>query len=206
MVACVLALLPGAWLRVAADGRIRTVADAPAEPVAVVFGAGLSKGEPSPYLAHRLDAAAALYRAGKARVILVTGDNSRTDYDEPSAMRTYLERHGVPGAEVVLDYAGFDTWDSCSRARRIFGVRRALLVSQGFHIRRALALCGAAGVEAYGIGVDERHDSTWYYGEVREIAGAGKAAYDAAFRPDPTFLGPKEPGVTRALTVAAAAR
>ncbi|MEU4094123.1 ElyC/SanA/YdcF family protein [Streptomyces sp. NPDC026673] len=197
--ACVLALLPATWLQVSANGRIRTVADAPAEPVAVVFGAGLWNGEPSPYLAHRLDAAADLWTAGKVRAVLVTGDNSRTDYDEPTAMRDYLAAHGVPPDKVVLDYAGFDTWDSCARAKRIFGVDRALLVSQGFHIRRALALCGAAGIEAYGIGVDERHDATWYYGGTREVAGAVKAAFDAAFTPDPRFLGPHEPGVQRAL-------
>lgn len=195
----VLALLPAAWLRITADDRVRTVADAPAEPVAVVFGAGLWNGEPSPYLAHRLDAAAELWRAGKVRAVLVTGDNSRTDYDEPTAMRDYLAAHGVPRDKVVLDYAGFDTWDSCARARRVFGVDRALLVSQGFHIRRALALCGAAGIEAYGIGVDEPHDATWYYGGAREVAGAVKAALDAAFTPDPRFLGPREGGVRRAL-------
>lgn len=195
----VLALLPSAWLRVTADSRIRTVGNAPAEPVAVVFGAGLWDGEPSPYLAHRLDAAAELWAAGTVRAVLVTGDNSRTDYDEPTAMRDYLAAHGVPRDKIVLDYAGFDTWDSCVRARRVFGVDRALLVSQGFHIRRALALCGAAGIEAYGIGVDERHDATWYYGGAREIAGAVKAAFDAAFTPDPRFLGPRERGVRRAL-------
>lgn len=195
----VLALLPATWLQVTADDRVRTVADAPAEPVAVVFGAGLWNGEPSPYLAHRLDAAAQLWAAHKVRAVLVTGDNSRTDYDEPTAMRDYLAAHGVPRDKVVLDYAGFDTWDSCARARRVFGVDRALLVSQGFHIRRALALCGAAGIEAYGIGVDERHDATWYYGGTREVAGAVKAAFDAAFTPDPRFLGPREAGVRRAL-------
>ncbi len=196
---CVLALLPMTWLYVTQSARVRTVADVPAEPVAVVFGAGLVNGVPSPYLAHRLDAAAELYRAHKVRALLVTGDNSRTDYDEPGAMRAYLERHGVPAGQVVLDYAGFDTWDSCSRARRIFGVTRAVLVSQGFHIRRALALCDAAGITAYGVGVAEPHDATWYFGGVREVAASAKAALDAAVRPDPSLLGPKEPGIAAAL-------
>ncbi|MEZ3179834.1 YdcF family protein [Streptomyces pimonensis] len=196
---CVLALLPATWLRVTTDDRLRTTADVPRTDVAVVFGAGLWDGEPSPYLAHRLDAAAKLYRAGRIEVVLVTGDNSREEYDEPDAMRAYLTRHGVPGTRIVSDYAGFDTWDSCVRAKRIFGVDRAVLISQGFHIRRAVALCRAAGVTAYGVGVDGRHDVTWYYGGVREIFAAGKAALDAAFRPDPRFLGPQEPGVERAL-------
>lgn len=197
--ACVLALLPSTWLAVAGDDRVRSEAEVPAAPVAVVFGAGLWQGDPSPYLAHRLDAAARLYAAGKIKVVLVTGDNSRSSYNEPAAMRTYLAAHGVPREKVVLDYAGFDTWDSCERARRVFGVHRAVLVSQGFHIRRALALCGAAGIDAYGVGVDEPHDATWYAGGARELLAAGKAALDVLLRPDPRFLGPREDGIPRAL-------
>ncbi|WP_330457711.1 YdcF family protein [Streptomyces sp. NBC_00820] len=200
MAGCVLALLPAAWLYVSTADRLRTAADVPRTPVAVVFGAGLWDGEPSPYLAHRLDAAARLYREGRIEVVLVTGDNSREDYDEPDAMRAYLTRHGVPGARIVSDYAGFDTWDSCVRARKIFGVHRAVLISQGFHIRRAVALCEAAGVDSYGLGVDDKHDATWYYGGTREVFAAGKAALDAVLRPDPQFLGPREHGVARAMS------
>ncbi|MEV5661838.1 SanA/YdcF family protein [Streptomyces flaveolus] len=196
---CVLALLPAAWMYVVTGDRLRTVADVPRTEVAVVFGAGLWDGEPSPYLANRLDAAAELYRAGRIEVVLVTGDNSREEYDEPDAMRAYLVRHGVPDGRIVSDYAGFDTWDSCVRAKKIFGVDRAVLISQGFHIRRAVALCQEAGVASYGVGVDARHDVTWYYGGAREILAAGKAALDAVFEPDPHFLGPREPGVAEAL-------
>ncbi|MFJ3660835.1 vancomycin high temperature exclusion protein [Streptomyces sp. NPDC090119] len=196
---CVLALLPSTWLYVSTADRLRTASDVPRTDVAVVFGAGLWDGGPSPYLAHRLDAAARLYRAGRIKAVLVTGDNSREDYDEPSAMRAYLSRHGVPAGRIVSDYAGFDTWDSCVRARRIFGVHRAVLISQGFHIRRAVALCEAAGVTSYGLGVEAKHDATWYYGGTRELFAAGKAALDVALRPDPQFLGPREPGIQRAL-------
>ncbi|MEU0082897.1 ElyC/SanA/YdcF family protein [Streptomyces sp. NPDC006274] len=199
MLGCVLGLAPATWMHAVADSRVRTVADAPARDVAVVFGAGLWEGRPSPYLAHRLDTAAELYRTGKAKVVLVTGDNSRVEYDEPDAMRTYLTERGVPDERIVSDYAGFDTWDSCVRAKKIFGVERALLVSQGFHIRRAVALCRSAGVESYGVGVSEPHDATWYYGGVREMFAAGKASLDAVFRPDPRFLGAREPGVHDAL-------
>ncbi|MEU6170354.1 ElyC/SanA/YdcF family protein [Streptantibioticus parmotrematis] len=196
---CVLALAPMTWMYVTASGRVRDVADVPAEPVGVVFGAGLVNGEPSPYLAHRLDAAAELYRDHKVNALLVTGDNSRTDYDEPGAMRAYLTRHGVPYQQIVLDYAGFDTWDSCARARRIFGVTHAVLVSQGFHIRRAIALCEAAGITSYGVAVAEPHDATWYYGGTREVGAAAKAALDAVVRPDPSLLGRKETALTAAV-------
>nr|WP_234042563.1 ElyC/SanA/YdcF family protein [Streptomyces marianii] len=204
MLASVLALAPATWLHAVADSRTGTVAGAPAREVAVVFGAGLWKGRPTPYLAHRLDTAAELYRSGKVKVVLVTGDNSRAEYDEPDAMRTYLVRRGVPDGRIVSDYAGFDTWDSCVRAKKIFGVDRAVLVTQGFHIKRAIALCDAAGIESHGVGVAEPHDSVWYYGGTRELFAAGKAALDVALRPDPHFLGPEETGVTEALASAGA--
>ncbi|MFH9738229.1 vancomycin high temperature exclusion protein [Streptomyces roseolus] len=199
MAAAVLALAPAAWTHTAAAGKLRTTADVPARDVAVVFGAGLWNGRPTPYLAHRLDTAAELYRTGKVRVLLVTGDNSRTAYDEPSAMRAYLTARGVPDEKVVSDHAGFDTWDSCVRARKVFGVDRAVLVTQDFHVKRAVALCERAGVASYGVGVGEPHDTTWYYGTTRELLAAGKAALDAAVRPDPHFLGPRETGVAEAL-------
>jgi vancomycin permeability regulator SanA len=200
MLLCVLALLPPTWVFTAADDRLRTTSDVPPTGVAVVFGAGLLwNGEPSIFLANRLDAAAQLYREGRVDAVLVTGDNSTDHYDEPHAMRHYLTHRGVPDARVVSDYAGFDTWDSCVRAKRIFGVGRAILVSQGFHIRRAVALCQKAGVDSYGVSAADHHDAVWYYGATRELFAAGKAALDAAFEPGPRFLGPKEPGVARAL-------
>ncbi|AYV27625.1 DUF218 domain-containing protein [Streptomyces sp. CJ_13] len=203
MAGCVLALLPSAWTHVVAADRLRTTAGAPSAEVAVVFGAGLWNGRPTPYLAARLDAAAELYRAGKVKVVLVSGDNSRTEYDEPDAMRTYLTAHGVPGERIVSDFAGFDTWDSCVRAKEIFGVHRAVLISQGFHIHRAVALCEAAGVDSYGVGVADAHDVTWYYGGTREVFAAGKAVLDAVFEPEPRFMGPKEEGVSRVLAALA---
>ncbi len=199
MLGCVLALLPSTWMYAVAAGQVGDVARAPRTPVAVVFGAGLWKGEPSPYLAHRLDAAAELYRSGRIEVVLVTGDNSRVEYDEPDAMRRYLTERGVPDRRIVSDYAGFDTWDSCVRAKQIFGVDRAVLISQGFHIRRAVALCERAGISSYGVGVAEPHDATWYWGGIRELLASGKGARDAVLAPDPQFLGDREDGVRRAL-------
>ncbi|WP_328690262.1 YdcF family protein [Streptomyces phaeochromogenes] len=200
MLLCMLALLPATWVYTAADDRLRTTANAPRAGVAVVFGAGLfGNGKPSIFLATRLDAAAELYREDRVEAVLVTGDNSSEHYDEPHAMRHYLTRRGVPDARIVSDYAGFDTWDSCVRAKKIFGVDRAILVSQGFHIRRAVALCQEAGVDSYGVRAADHRDAIWYYGATRELFAGSKAALDAVFEPDPQFLGPKEQGVARAL-------
>ncbi|MCC9312116.1 YdcF family protein [Kitasatospora sp. RB6PN24] len=206
VVACLLALVPSGWEFLTQSSRIRTVADVPAEPVAVVFGAQVVGDEPSAYLAHRLDAALELYRTHKVQAILVTGDNGRSDYNEPGAMYHYLVDHGVPAVRVVRDYAGFNTWDSCARAKRIFGVDHAVLVSTDYHMRRALALCQAAGMDAYAVGAPEPHDLTWYSGSVRELPGAVKALFNAAFTPDPALLGPTDPGVARALADASARR
>ncbi|MGW1077049.1 SanA/YdcF family protein [Streptomyces sp. NPDC002537] len=197
---CLLALAPITWVYASASPRVREVAGVPEAPVAMVFGAGLWSGEPSPYLAHRLDTAIELYRAGKVRAVLVTGDNGRQEYDEPDAMRAYLTKRGVPDGRIVSDFAGFDTWDSCTRAARVFGVRKAVLVSQGFHIRRALALCEAAGIDAHGVSAEDSHGPTWYAGGAREVFASGKAAFEALVRPGPRFLGPREPGLARALS------
>ncbi|MDH6227105.1 MULTISPECIES: ElyC/SanA/YdcF family protein [Streptomyces] len=198
---CALALLPYAWVYTAADGRLRAPGEVPETGVAMVFGAGLWGDEPSPYLAHRLDTAAELYADGRIRAVLVTGDNSREEYDEPDAMRAYLVEHGVPDSRIVSDYAGFDTWDSCARAKRVFGVDEAVLITQGFHVRRAVALCEEAGIASYGVAATgDRRDGVWYYGAARETLAAGKAALDALVEPDPMFLGPREHGVERALT------
>ncbi|MFD7645160.1 vancomycin high temperature exclusion protein [Kitasatospora sp. NPDC059795] len=203
VVCAVLGVTPNAWLFVTQNHKIGTVQSVPAAPVAVVFGAGLMEGRPSPYLAHRLDAALELYRADKVQAILVTGDNGTREYDETDAMRAYLIERGVPEVRVVGDYAGFDTWDSCTRAHRIFGVNKAVLISQTFHVRRALALCRAAGIDSSGVGVEEWHDTTWRYGEVREIGSAAKAFLNVVVRPDPALLGRHEDGVARALADAA---
>jgi vancomycin permeability regulator SanA len=136
--------------------RYAGLAGVPHAPVAIVFGAGVRQdGTLSPMLADRVTAAVQLYEAGTIQKILMTGDNSRQDYDEVSAMRRYAVEHGVPFGDITLDYAGFSTYDSCYRARAIFGVTRALLVTQHYHLPRAVYTCRRLGVEADGIGTPD---------------------------------------------------
>jgi vancomycin permeability regulator SanA len=196
-----LAALPSAWIYAStADDRSTPDRVRPA-PVALVFGAGLYHGRPSPFLAGRLDLTVRLVQLGKVRAVLVTGDNGRTGYDEPTAMRDYLVAHGVPARRIVLDYAGFDTWDSCVRARRIFAATRVIVITQRFHLPRAVALCKAAGIETSGVG----HDSTAMAadvtrdGYIREVFASYKAMADIFGHPRPRFLGPQEPGLHQAL-------
>jgi vancomycin permeability regulator SanA len=198
-----LALLIGgsmALVGAKADGHLYSVADVPPAPVAVVFGAKVRKdGTPSPYLAGRLDLALRLYRAGKVKAILVSGDHGRWTYDEPDAMRSYLMARDVPDSKVVADYAGFDTYQSCARARRIFGVRRAILVSQDFHIARAVALCRSVGIDATGVGDAQAHNNRYWHIYVRDKLADVKAVYDMTVRPDPKYLGRREHGLDAAL-------
>lgn len=197
----VLALAPMTWAwldssphRVVADtdgwlGRV------PPAQAALVLGAGLYGTQPTPMLARRLDIAAGLYHAGKVRALLLSGDNSREDYDEPTAMRDYLLRKGVPATVMVLDYAGFDTWDSCVRARKVFGAERITVVTQVFHLPRAVALCRTAGLETYGVGDDSTRQwaATTYVYATRELLATAKAVADAlVLHSDPVYPGPRE--------------
>jgi vancomycin permeability regulator SanA len=191
------------WVRAGAFGHVYDEGAVPSAPVAIVLGAEVyPDGEPSPFLAARLDIAKRLLDAGKVRAILVSGDHSRWEYDEPGAMQVYLVARGVPAARVVLDYAGFDTYDSCARAKRIFGVRKAIVVTQSYHIDRAVTLCRSQGIDASGVGDDSVRIYTepWAHSYVREQGAIVKAAIDTLSRRDPVFLGRHEPGVDDALS------
>lgn len=186
-------------VRASASGHVYSVSSVPAAPVAVVFGAEIySTGTPSPYVVGRLRVAQELLDTHKVKAILVTGDHRRWTYDEPDTMREWLVSHGVPGAKVVTDYAGFDTYQSCTRAYRIFGVRHAILVSQDFHIPRALALCRAVGIQADGVGDHQRHDLMYWRNWSRDQVADTKAVFDMVVQPDPT-LGRHESGVEKAI-------
>lgn len=190
------------WVRTAADGHIFTAEEVPAAPVALVLGAKVDPdGTPSPFLAARLDVARRLLETGKVRAILVSGDHMSWEYNEPGAMFRYLTAAGVPAGKVVLDHAGFDTYDSCARARRVFGVRQAIVVTQTFHLPRAVTVCRRLGVDATGVGDEtvKRYEQTWRIGSTRELGACVKAVFDVVSGRDPVHLGRHEPGVEEAL-------
>ncbi|MFB9238315.1 vancomycin high temperature exclusion protein [Plantactinospora siamensis] len=190
------------WVQSTARPHLFDAADVPAAPVALVLGAQVSpSGDPSPFLVARLELARRLYAAGRVRAVLVSGDHGRWSYDEPDAMRRWLVDRGVPAGRVVADYAGFDTYDSCVRARRVFGVRQATVVTQDFHLARAVAVCRAVGVDATGVGdgTARQYRLTWLRGAARDQAAAVKAVLDVSTGRDPVFLGRHEDGVDRAL-------
>jgi vancomycin permeability regulator SanA len=187
LLAPLLAATPLAWFAASTDGRRTTVDQAKARPVALVLGAGLRRdGYPSLLLARRLDIAADLYHRGTVDAVLVSGADQ-----EPTAMRRYLLAAGVPDAKIVGDAAGFRTWDSCVRAREVYGVRSAIVVTQEFHLPRAIVLCQAAGIDATGVGdasLPARRTAT-IYGWLREIPAAVKALGDVLLQRTPERVG-----------------
>lgn len=190
------------WIRAAAKGQVYSEQDVPAKPVALVLGAMVQPdGTLSGFLEARLAAAKRLYDSGKVDAILVSGDHGEWRYDEPGHMVDWLIGNGVPEAKVVADYAGFDTYDSCHRAVRVFGVTSAIVVTQSYHIQRAVALCREAGMDAVGVGDDSARQwpGYWRRASVREQGAYVKALFDVVIDRDPVFLGQHETGVETAL-------
>jgi SanA protein len=179
-----------------ADGKIYTnTGSIPAEPVALVLGcAPIINGNANAFFWRRMTAAAALYKAGKVRKLLVSGDNGTVAYDEPTAMRDALVKLGIPEKSIVLDYAGFRTLDSIIRAREIFGVSRCTIVTDDFHLPRALFIAGERHINAVGFQtqpVDRRISPMTY---VREVGARSLAWLDMhVIVRQPRFLGKREP-------------
>lgn len=195
-IAALLVLGISEWIMDAyTQNRVYNVEQAPKERVAIVFGAGLNRnGTPSPVLRDRVEVAVQLYKAGKVDKLLMSGDNRFIYYNEPAAMHDYAVKLGVPDGDIVLDYAGRRTYDTCYRARFIFGVHEAVLVTQGFHMPRALYTCNQLGVTAIGVpatrGYGNRWNLIWY---TREIPAKAMALWDVwVARPLPV-LGKPEP-------------
>lgn len=176
--------------------RTYTLENVPAARVAIVFGAGLLRdGSAGPVLSDRMLTAVNLYQAGKVEKILVSGDNRFIEYNEPEAGRQYALEHGVPDEDIVLDYAGRRTYDTCYRAKYIFGVEEAILVTQDFHMPRALTLCNWFGVNSAGVEADNRYflKRTRIWWGFRETFAVFQAAWDLLVTKPLPVLGEPEP-------------
>jgi vancomycin permeability regulator SanA len=181
------------WVDIRANGLIyeHTSARLPSRHVALVLGAGLNpEGKPSAFLYDRVATAADLYKAGKVKKLLMSGDNGDVYYNEVEAMRVSAIELGVPDADIVLDYAGFNTWDSCFRARDVFSQRDVIIVTQKFHLPRALYACRHLGVSAVGVMADRQPYPTMA-NELREFPALVGLALRVIVNDQPRFLGPK---------------
>jgi SanA protein len=169
--------------------------EVPHAQAALVLGAQvMPNGAPSSMLSDRITAAAELYESGRVDKLLLSGDHSRWEYDEVGTMRRILLKRGIPAEDIFTDHAGFDTWDSAQRARRVFDVDTVVVVTQRFHMARAIFDARRAGLRATGYAADRRD-----YGrvmprlQVREAAARVKTVGDAITGADPHFLGPRIP-------------
>jgi vancomycin permeability regulator SanA len=194
---------PWLWTTAAATGHLYDAADAPAADVVIVLGTTVGAGgQPEARLAGRLRTAAELVTAGRARVVLVSGDGGGESGDEPAAMTTYLTGPlGVDANRVVADPDGLDTYDSCVRARDVYGVRRALIVTQSYHLSRAVTLCRALGLDVDGVRAKcDGCGAVLLAGKsVRDYFASGKAAWDAVRRRPPAVTSPPDPAIRTAL-------
>lgn len=171
---------------------ILNIKDVPTTDAILVLGAYVfPDGTTSSMLNDRLTEGYELYKAGKAPKILVSGDHGRKDYDEVNAMKSFLKNKGVPSQDVFMDHAGFSTYESMYRARDIFQVKKVIIVTQEYHLMRAVFLAREMGLEAYGIASD-KHDygQAMAYYKVREIAARNKDfLWAKIIKPKPTYLG-----------------
>ena len=190
-------LASAAAVRSAARGR--TYADAaivPPRAVGVVLGCGprLANGRQNLYFRYRIEAAVALFQAGKVEYLLVSGDNHRRGYDEPTEMKDSLVRAGVPADRIVCDYAGFRTLDSIVRAREVFGQTRVTVISQEFHNQRAIYLARHRGLDAIGFNARAVGGRSEWRTACREQLARVRTLLDVyVLRTKPRFLGPKVP-------------
>jgi len=188
---------PYEWLSHRESGSIyHDLNTIPSRPVAIVFGAHVTKsGMLSSMLRGRVDAAIALYKAGKVEKLLMTGDNGSRGYDEVTPMKRYAVAHGVPADKIVRDFAGFHTFDSCYRARHVFDVTSAILVTQDYHLPRALYIADRVGLDAVGfVAPDNATPHEMNANRFREASADVKAVIDTdLLHAKPKFGGTVDP-------------
>ena len=155
----------------------------------IVLGAGIWGDKPSPMLEDRLLEGINLYNNNVSNKIIMSGDHGREEYDEVNSMKNYAIEKGVPSENIFMDHAGFSTYESIYRAKEIFKAKKVVIVTQKYHLYRALYIANQLGLEAYGVGSDPRKYVGATYRELREILARDKDFIKCIFKPEPTYLG-----------------
>ena len=155
----------------------------------IVLGAGIWGDKPSPMLEDRLLEGINLYQNGVSDKILMSGDHGRDEYDEVNIMKDYAIEKGIPSEDIFMDHAGFSTYESIYRAKEIFQAKKVVIVTQKYHLYRALYIAKKLGLEAYGVGADPREYRGAFHREVREIIARNKDFIKCILKPKPTYLG-----------------
>lgn len=159
----------------------------------VILGAGIWGDKPSPMLQDRLEEGIHLYKEGVAPKIIMSGDHSREEYDEVNIMKQYAVDRGVPSEDIFMDHAGFSTYESMYRAKEIFDAKNIVIVTQEYHLYRALYIANQFDINAYGVNADPRKYAGQLYREFREILARNKDVLNCIIKPEPTFLGESIP-------------
>ena len=155
----------------------------------LVLGAGIWGDKPSPMLQDRLDTAIKLYKDGVSNKIIMSGDHGTKEYDEVNIMKQYAIDAGIPSSDIFMDHAGFSTYESIYRARDIFQVKNMVIVTQEYHLYRALFIANKLGIKSYGVNSDPREYAGQLYREAREILARNKDFMYTIFKPKPKYLG-----------------
>lgn len=159
----------------------------------LVLGAGINGTKPSHMLEDRLLKAIELYKNNISSKIIMSGDHGKADYDEVNIMKNFAIEKGVTSEDIFMDHAGFSSYESVYRAKQIFKAKKIIIVTQKYHLYRALYIANKLGIEAYGVGADSRKYVGETYREVREILARNKDFIKCIFKPEPTFLGESIP-------------
>lgn len=155
----------------------------------LVLGAGIWGDKPSPMLEDRLLQAISLYNNNVSSKIIMSGDHGKQDYDEVNIMKQFAIEKGIPSENIFMDHAGFSSYESIYRAKEIFGAKKIIIVTQKYHLYRALYIANKLGIEARGVGADPRQYAGATYREFREILARNKDFVKCIFKPEPTYLG-----------------
>ena len=155
----------------------------------IILGAGIWEDKPSPMLEDRLLEGIKLYQNSVSDKIIMSGDHGRREYDEVNIMKNYAIEKGIPSENIFMDHAGFSTYESIYRAKDIFEAKKVVIVTQEYHLYRALYIANQLGLEAYGVGADPRQYVGATYRELREILARDKDFIKCIFKPEPTYLG-----------------
>ncbi|SNR50342.1 vancomycin high temperature exclusion protein [Flavobacterium sp. ov086] len=161
----------------------------PKNDVGIIFGAGINGDQPSKYLKDRLDAGISLYKAKRINKILLSGDNGRDEYDELTVMKNYCFRNGVDTTKIFVDYAGFDTYSTMYRAKHIFKIKKATLISQEYHLNRAIYIGQKLGIKSVGYSANNGEYHGYKYVCFREYLSRFKSFFDVLRNREPRFLG-----------------
>ena len=155
----------------------------------IILGAGIWGDKPSPMLEDRLLEGISLYENNVSSKIIMSGDHGKEDYDEVNIMKNFAIEKGVPSENIFMDHAGFSSYESIYRAKEIFKAKKVVIVTQKYHLYRALYIANKLGLDAYGVGADPRQYVGAMYRELREILARNKDFVKCIFKPKPTYLG-----------------